>query len=173
MWQFRSLSEIEYLISSPHIKVWIFIHFLSQLIIAWTLLFYKIHTKSPFFSSFSRSHNHEKVSAHAHQARRLCAIVVQSRDSENAQSNLEIVWNTYMQQCNNVKAINSIIMNLNHMTFNQSHFLLGSHDWAYISDLLDDKVFRLVVDAAGENILVLPGTVPHQVVTVHLALTFC
>ena len=72
-------------------------------------LCYKTDTKSPFFSSFSR--NHETVSAHARRvkdwdrtsvlrnleiAQVYCAILrsrnysAQSRDSENAQRNLEI-----------------------------------------------------------------------------------
>ena len=40
----------------------------------------------------------------------------------------------------------------------------------YFSDLLDDEVFSLVTEAACEDILVLTGAVPYEVVTVHLTL---
>jgi len=40
----------------------------------------------------------------------------------------------------------------------------------YFSDLLNDEVFALVVEAAGKDVLVLAGAVPYQVVTVHLTL---
>ena len=51
-------------------------------------LFCKTDTKSPFFCSFS--HNHEMVSAHARRGERLRDCSAQSRDSKNAQCNLEI-----------------------------------------------------------------------------------
>ena len=45
-------------------KAGLFLTKLSQTISAWTLLFCEIYTKSPFFSSFSRSRNHVRVSTH-------------------------------------------------------------------------------------------------------------
>ena len=67
---------------------------LSQTIMAWTLLFYKIHvyTKSPFFfGRFSRSRNYVRVSPHARRGKRLCAIVAQSRDRATVVCNLGIL----------------------------------------------------------------------------------
>ena len=61
---------------------------LSQTILPWTLLFYKTDTKSPFFSNFSR--NHKMVSAHARQGKRLCAIAAQSWDHASVLRNPEI-----------------------------------------------------------------------------------
>ena len=53
---------------------------------------------------------------------------------------------------------------------NYGHIITVS---TYISALCDDKVSCLVVKVAGEDILVLPGAVPHQVVAILLTLAFC
>lgn len=50
------------------------------------------------------------------------------------------------------------------------HCYAVTRRWTYLSDLLNYKVFALVVEAAGEDVLVLAGAVPYQVVTVHLTL---